>query len=54
MAYELFSEFEMMDNAVTERDAQVHAKWEDEFAAWVGGNYTGRCPFQTLESQSRA
>jgi hypothetical protein len=53
MAHELFTEFEMMDKAVTERDANVHAEWESEFAAWVGGDHSGRCPFQTLESKTR-
>jgi hypothetical protein len=53
MAYELSSEFDMMDKAVTERDAKVHAEWEKAFDTWVGGDYSGQCPFQSLESKTR-
>jgi hypothetical protein len=53
MALKHFSKFDMMDKAVTARDTKVHAKWEAKFAAWVGGSYGGRCPFQSLESKTR-
>jgi hypothetical protein len=53
MAVEHHAEYELLDDAVMARDAHIRARWDREFRAWVSGDHSGPCPFQTLASKSR-
>jgi hypothetical protein len=50
-----YPKFQLLDDAVKARDAKVHATWDREFNAWVGGDRSrkGGSPFQTKESKTR-
>jgi hypothetical protein len=53
MAVEHHAEFELLDDAVKARDAHVRARWDREFCAWVSGDHSVPCPFQTAASKTR-
>jgi hypothetical protein len=53
MAVEHHDEFALLDDAVIARDVHVRARWDREFRAWVAGDHSGPCPFQTVASKAR-
>jgi hypothetical protein len=53
MAVEHHAEFALLDDAVTARDAHVRNKWDREFRAWVQGDHSVPCPFQTETVKTR-
>jgi hypothetical protein len=53
MAVEHHSEYQLLDDAVTAHNAHIRARWDREFHAWVSGDHSSPCPFQTLASKAR-
>jgi hypothetical protein len=53
MAEELDQEFQLLDKAVFAHDPSVHAKWINEYRAWINGDHTGACPFETEDAYKR-
>jgi hypothetical protein len=53
MAKDLDSEFQILNTAVKARDKVTYAKWDAEFTAWMSGDRSGPCPFETEDSLQR-
>jgi hypothetical protein len=53
MAEELEKEYLMLNAAVHKRDLASWTKWDAEFDAWMSGDRSGWCPFETKEVATR-
>jgi hypothetical protein len=53
MSEDLYQEFALLNQAVRARDETVLATWEAEYTAWVNGDHTGVCPFETEDAYKR-
>jgi hypothetical protein len=53
MAEDLDAEFQVLNKAVKARDEVTYAKWDREFTAWMSGDRSGLCPFETEDSLQR-
>jgi hypothetical protein len=53
MAEDLTAELRLLEAAVKDRDAEVLAGWVIGYKAWVNGDRSGPCPFETEDALKR-
>jgi hypothetical protein len=53
MTEDLHAEFSIFDKAISVRDKKIHAKWNTQYTAWVSGDHSGTCPFETKDNLKR-
>jgi hypothetical protein len=47
MSEKLLEEYNALNNAIKDHDTVVHARWDASYEAWMDGDCTRQCPFET-------